>query len=178
MHVLDTTRLHLRHFTEQDADWVLRLLNEPSFIDNIGDRGVRDPAAAEAFLLKGPMAAYTRDGFSLFAVEEATTHTCIGMCGLLKREFTGEVDVGYAFFPEYSGLGYATEAAAAVIAWGRATKGLVRLDRAGDVLAGHLAFLRQRGDGGMRDVVAVHLEEAAQVGAVSLRPKPSVPSTV
>ena len=49
------------------------------------------------------------------------------MCGLLKREFIGEVDVGYAYFPEYSGMGYATEAAAAVIAWGRSACGLDRI---------------------------------------------------
>ncbi len=127
MRVLDSARLSLRYFTADDAGWVLRLLNEPTFISNIGDRRVRNVEDALDFLQQGPMAAYARDGFGMFAVELASTGCCVGMCGLLRREFTGEVDVGYAYFPEYSGMGYATEAAAAVIAWGRSACGLDRI---------------------------------------------------
>lgn len=125
--VVYSARLSLRHFTAEDAVWVLRLLNEPTFISNIGDRNVRTVEEARAFLQQGPILAYARDGFGMFAVELASTGCCVGMCGLLKREFTGEVDVGYAYFPEYSGMGYATEAAAAVIAWGRSACGLDRI---------------------------------------------------
>ncbi|MEZ5456028.1 MAG: GNAT family N-acetyltransferase [Lysobacteraceae bacterium] len=127
MRVLDTARLRVRHFTVEDAAWVLRLLNEPDFITNIGDRNVRTVEEAQTFLQQGPMLAYARDGFGMFAVELPSSGGCVGMCGLLKREFTGEVDVGYAYFPEYSGMGYATEAAAAVIAWGRSACGLDRI---------------------------------------------------
>ena len=46
------------------------------------------------------------------------------MCGLIKRDTLEEVDLGYAFLPEFWGLGHAREAAEACRAWGRGTLGL------------------------------------------------------
>ena len=40
MKVLETERLSLRQFTVEDAEFILGLLNEPSFIQNISGRGV------------------------------------------------------------------------------------------------------------------------------------------
>ena len=47
MTMLETERLILREFAVTDAEFILKLLNEPSFIQNIGDRGVRSVADAE-----------------------------------------------------------------------------------------------------------------------------------
>ena len=38
------------------------------------------------------------------------------MCGLIKRDSLPDVDIGFAFFPEHWGKGYAFEAASAVLA--------------------------------------------------------------
>lgn len=128
--VLETDRLLLRHLAdtdEADAAFILRLLNEPSFLENIGDRGVRTLDDARAYIRNGPMAMYERHGFGLFCVETKDSGARVGICGLLKRDTLPDVDVGFAFLPEYWGQGYAIEAASAVLAWARTAHGLTRI---------------------------------------------------
>lgn len=132
MLVCETPRLRMWRLSEDDAPFVLRLLNEPSFIQNIGDRGVRSLDDARAFLAKGPVASYAQHGFGLFRVDlrdasrEGAVET-IGINGLLKRDWLASPDVGFAYLPEYWGKGYAYEAAAAAIDWARQTLGVTRV---------------------------------------------------
>jgi RimJ/RimL family protein N-acetyltransferase len=122
-----TPRLVLRPFVPDDAAFVLQLLNEPSFIRYIGDRGVRDAEGARQYLANGPLASYARFGFGLLLVATRDTGKPAGMCGLLKRDTLADVDLGYAFLPAFWSRGYAREAAAAVLAHGRDTLGLSRV---------------------------------------------------
>ena len=66
--VLETERLLLRQLSAEDADFILELLNEPSFIRNIGDRGVRTIDGAISYILNGPVASYAKNGFGLYLV--------------------------------------------------------------------------------------------------------------
>jgi hypothetical protein len=50
MEICQTPRLLIRQFNRCDADYVRRQLNEPSWLLNIGDRGIRTLADAEAFI--------------------------------------------------------------------------------------------------------------------------------
>lgn len=113
--VLETDRLWLTKLMPADAPFILRLLNEPTFIENIGDRGVRTLEDAQRYILDGPMASYVHFGFGLYLVESKATGEAMGMCGLLRREVLDDVDIGYAFLPEFCGNGYAREAATAVL---------------------------------------------------------------
>lgn len=112
---LETKRLQLREFTLADAPYMLRQLNEPSFIENIADRGVRTLQQAEAYLQNGAMASYQHSGFGFWAVIEKSSGQIIGMCGLVKRDNLPHADLGYSFLPEHFGHGYAFEAAQACI---------------------------------------------------------------
>ena len=112
---LETERLQLREFTLADAPYMLRQLNEPSFIENIADRGVRTLQQAEAYLQNGAMASYQDSGFGFWAVIEKSSQQIIGMCGLVKRNNLPHPDLGYSFLPEYFGHGYAFEAAQATV---------------------------------------------------------------
>ena len=127
MRELETDRLRLRPLTFGDADFIVELLNEPSFLRYIGDKGVRDQASACRYLEAGPLASYARFGFGLLCVELRPAGVPIGICGLLKRDTLEDVDVGFAFLPGYWGRGYAREAASAVLAQGRDAFGLKRI---------------------------------------------------
>ena len=112
MHLeLETERTRIRDFVLSDAQFILELLNQPSFIRFIGDKGVRTVEDAEKYLINGPIESYKRHGFGLYCVELKDTNTPIGMCGLLKRETLPDVDLGFAFLPEYWRQGHAFEAA-------------------------------------------------------------------
>jgi [ribosomal protein S5]-alanine N-acetyltransferase len=124
--VVETERLILRPFGSGDARFVLRLLNEPSFVENIGDRGVRTLEQAERYLADGPIASYARHGHGLWLVALKETREPIGMCGLLKREQLADVDLGYAFLPEFWSSGYAHESARATLEWAR-SRGMQRI---------------------------------------------------
>lgn len=113
MTVLQTERLILRYLQQTDAPFMVQLLNDPSWIKYIGDRGVRTIEQAEAYLQAGPMASYAQHGFGLYLVERDGVP--MGMCGLVKRDQLTDVDVGFAFLPQFTGQGYAYEAATAVI---------------------------------------------------------------
>jgi ribosomal-protein-alanine N-acetyltransferase len=112
---LVTPRLVLRRLELDDAAFVVRLLNEPSFLENIGDRGVRDEQDAHRYLREGPMAMYAKYGFGLWHASLKSDGTAIGMCGLLQRNTLPDADIGYAYFPAHWGKGYALEAAEATL---------------------------------------------------------------
>lgn len=127
MFVLDTPRLVLRRLEPGDADFILALLNDPDWLRFIGDRGVRTPDDARAYLLRGPIASYARHGFGLWRVERKEDGAPAGICGLVDRDGLDDVDVGFAFLPAFRGKGYAFEAASATLAHARDALGLSRV---------------------------------------------------
>lgn len=125
--VLRTERLLLRHMTLDDAAFMLGLLNEPSYLRFIGDRNVRTLEAARDYILAGPVDMVRRLGFGFYMVELIETGVPVGVCGIAKRDFLDDVDIGYAFPPQYWGKGYAYEAASAVLAHAKHDIGLKRI---------------------------------------------------
>ncbi|MDC0740595.1 GNAT family N-acetyltransferase [Polyangium mundeleinium] len=113
--LVTTERLTIRKLTPADAPFILRLVNDPDFLRYIGDRGVRTLEDAEAYLRNGPIASYERNGHGLWGVALTATGELMGMSGLLKREEYADVDIGYAFLPEFRGGGYAFESGSAVL---------------------------------------------------------------
>lgn len=125
--VLRTERLRLRLVDAGDAAVYLELLNDPAFIEHIGDRGVRTLEAAVKSIEDGPMAMQRARGHSMYMVELLGENaTPVGLCGLVKRDGLDDVDIGYAFLPRSRGRGYAFEAAKATVAHAR-TLGIPRL---------------------------------------------------
>jgi RimJ/RimL family protein N-acetyltransferase len=125
--VAETARLRLRWFDTGDSLFILRLLNEPSWIRFIGDKGIKSRDDAIRYIENGPVAMYGRMGFGLYAVELKESGELIGMCGLIKREALQDVDLGFAFLPDFWRNGYAFEAASAVMSFGKKVLGLDRI---------------------------------------------------
>ena len=125
--VTETERLVLRRLHEGDADFIFELVNDPDWLRNIGDKGVRSLDDALGYLRKGPLDMYARLGFGLWCVEIKGTGTPIGMCGLIKRDSLDDVDIGFAYLPAFRGAGYAREAAQATLAQARDVFGLRRV---------------------------------------------------
>lgn len=128
--IVRTERLRLRLLHRGDAAFYLELLNDPAFIEHIGDRGVRTLADAERSIENGPVTMQRTRGHSMYLVEAhgdgAAAGVPVGVSGLVKRETLEDVDIGYAFLPSYRGRGYALEAARGVVAHAR-TLGIARL---------------------------------------------------
>ncbi len=127
MKVLETDRLVLRRLTSEDASFILELLNDPSWIKNIGDKGVRTLGDARKYIDEGPNAMYERFGFCLYLVQLKEEGTPIGLCGLIKRDLLKDVDIGFAFLPRFWSKGYAYEAASAVMEYGRSVLNLKKI---------------------------------------------------
>lgn len=119
MKVLETDRLILRRLSAEDAEFILELVNDPSFIRFIGDKGVRNLDDARQYIQAGPVASYDQNGFGLYLVELKENGLPIGISGLLKRDTLTDADIGFAFLPAYWSKGYAVESAAAVMVYAR-----------------------------------------------------------
>ncbi len=127
MLILQTPRLRLRWFAPDDADFIRRMLNDPGWLANIGDRGVRTRKQAAYWIQSRLVATYGRLGFGFWAVDRSCDGETIGMCGLILRDTLPEVDVGYALMPRFRGHGYAREAAAACLRYGHEVLGLAEI---------------------------------------------------
>ncbi|MBK8493462.1 MAG: GNAT family N-acetyltransferase [Saprospirales bacterium] len=115
MKPLDTPRLHLRPFTEQDAAFMLELLNSPTWLRYIGDRGVHTISEARAYLTDRVMKDYDELKFGMYLLELKEEGIPVGTCGLIKRIGLPEVDLGFALHPDFEGKGYGFESAYAVL---------------------------------------------------------------
>jgi RimJ/RimL family protein N-acetyltransferase len=119
MLISETERLSINELTVQDAPFVLTLLNTPTWLRYIGDRGIKNIDEARNYLLNGPIASYKRFGFGLYLVKLKEGDIPVGMSGLIKRDGLDDVDVGFALHPDYTGKGYAYEATSAVMTYAR-----------------------------------------------------------
>ncbi len=124
--MIETERLTLSELTVKDAPLILALYNDPDFLKYIGDRGIRSITDAEQFIETGPQASYIEHGHGLYSVQ-LKDDTPIGICGLLKRDYLKDPDIGFAMLPEYRKNGYTFEAAKAAIEDGRDRLGLKRI---------------------------------------------------
>ena len=114
-YILETDRLGLRHVTVDDAAFMLALLNDPGFLENIGDKEVRTLDAAREHISNGPIKSYQENGYGMYLVVRKEDGAEMGLAGLVNREGLDGVDLGYAFLPDYTGKGYALEAAESVV---------------------------------------------------------------
>ncbi|WP_444919866.1 GNAT family N-acetyltransferase [Microbulbifer sp. CnH-101-G] len=126
MFQLNTPNLILRELRESDAEFILKLLNDADFLRNIGDRRVRNLKQARQYIQSGPMAMYQEHQFGFYKAS-LPDGTGVGTCGLIKREGLEDVDIGFAFLPEYRGRGYAKEAARAIMDYARGQLALKRI---------------------------------------------------
>ncbi|MFP3393197.1 GNAT family N-acetyltransferase [Brevibacillus sp. SIMBA_040] len=127
MKVIETDRLVLRWQTLEDAPFILTLVNDPSWLQFIGDRGVHTEEDARRYIENSAIAYYLRDGFGFYLTELKEGNVPIGICGMIKRDTLEDVDIGFAFLPDYRGKGYAYEAASAVLDYARDVVGLKRI---------------------------------------------------
>jgi RimJ/RimL family protein N-acetyltransferase len=125
--MIETERLVLTHLANRDSEFIRGLLNEPSFLRFIGDRGVRTTDDACRYIQDGPVASYARYGYGLLRVGLKAGDTPIGICGVLKRETLPEPDLGFSLLPAWWSKGYAHEAASAVMRHARGALGVGRI---------------------------------------------------
>lgn len=127
MQILQTERLNLRYVTTDDAPFMLALLNDPSFIKYIGDRGVRTLEQSEEYILNRLVESYKVNGYGLYLTELKKDKTPIGLCGLVNRDTLEDIDIGFAFLPDFKGKGYGYESAVAVRNYAKKELGFSRL---------------------------------------------------
>src|SRR5688572_1513911 len=126
MGIMQTDRLILRKFTENDTDFIYRLLNSPGWLKYIGSRGITGHKEAGAYINTLILPSYEKNNFGFYMMVRKFDNAEIGMCGLIKRDSLDDVDIGFAILPEYEGQGYTSEAAIATMTF---AKDVIKLDR-------------------------------------------------
>ena len=127
MVICETERLILREADADDAEFILDLLNQPSFKKFIGDRGVRNADQAGEYISSRFINSYRDNGFGLYVMELKADATPVGLCGFVKRESLPFPDIGFALLPQFEKQGLGFEAATAVMQYGKANLSLRRV---------------------------------------------------
>jgi len=118
MNVMSTDRLLINRITLDDADFILKLMNDKDWIKNIGDRGIRTIEEAKEYIHTRFLKTYNEAGFGFYSLILKDTQQIIGIAGLVDREGIDDIDIGYGMLPEFRGKGYAFEATKAVFEYG------------------------------------------------------------
>ncbi len=126
MILLETNRMQLLEFKKSDAAFILELINEPAWIENIGDKNVNDLHDAQNFIENNLRPSYIKNGFGLFLVQLKDTKESIGMCGLVNRPGLEDIDIGFAFLAKHRRQGYAYESSKAMLGFAKNT---LKIDR-------------------------------------------------
>lgn len=106
----ETERLIIRPTSENDAEFIFRLLNTPNWIKYIGDRNIKTIDDAKEYIKEKMIPQLERLGYSNYTLIRKEDHMKIGTCGLYDREGLEGIDIGFAFLPEYEKKGFAFEA--------------------------------------------------------------------
>ncbi|MCL1048185.1 GNAT family N-acetyltransferase [Shewanella abyssi] len=119
MALITTERLILREVTSTDAEFIMALYNEPSFIEGIGDKQVYTVEQAIEYIANTFTKSYHDNGYGMFLVVLREVGTPIGICGLIRRDYRDDFELGYGVSKMFRSKGYAGEAATAVLEYGK-----------------------------------------------------------
>ena len=117
--ILHSKRLRIREFEIFDAEFLLKLVNGASFIRFIGNKNMHSLDEATEYIINQYQKSYTDNGFGFWLIELAETGMAIGGCGIMRRPNLSDPDIGYALLSEFTGQGFAFEAASAVYQFGK-----------------------------------------------------------
>ena len=109
--IFETERLILKPTGVEDADFIFQLVNTPKWIQYIGDRNVNSPEEAEIYIQNRMLPQLERLGFSNYTLIRKSDQAKMGTCGIYSRDGMEDLDMGFAFLPEFEKQGYAYEAA-------------------------------------------------------------------
>ena len=146
--ILETDRLLLRQYVEEDAEAFFRLNTDPEVLRFVPDPPLQSVEQARQLLIDHPIADYRKHGFGRGACILKSTGEQIGFAGLKYLDELGEVDVAYRLLPAYWRHGLATEAASASLHYGFAELGLPRI--IGLVMPENIASVRVLEKAGLR----------------------------
>lgn len=127
MIILKTERLTICEITTTDTDFMFRLLNSPKWLQFIGNRNIQTIEDAMHYIEHIIRPSYEKYGFGFYKICLNETNTAVGICGLIKRDFLDDIDIGYALLPEYEGEGYAFEATQALFEYAESQLGLSKI---------------------------------------------------
>jgi ribosomal-protein-alanine N-acetyltransferase len=151
--ILETDRLLLREYVEEDAEAFFKLNSDPEVLRFVPDKALLNVEQARQLLIDHPIADYRKYGFGRGACILKSTGEQIGFAGLKYLEELGEVDVAFRLMRTHWGLGLATEAALASVRFGFADLGLKRI--IGLVMPENIASVRVLEKTGLRYVETV-----------------------
>jgi len=157
MLTIETDRLILSELSLDDAEFIMALVNEPGWLENIGDKHVHNLDDARRYLQEGPLKSYQQNGFGLWRMTLKVRKVPIGMCGLIKRDGLEHPDIGYALLSEFWGAGLASEAARATLDFARQQLGLKQV--LGITSLNNASSIRVLEKIGMRYDREIHLPE-------------------
>src|SRR5947207_11990835 len=122
--ILETDRLFLREYVEDDAEAFFRLNSDPEVLRFVPDKRLLNVEQARQILVDHPIADYRKYGFGRGACILKSTGEQIGFAGLKYLEEFAEVDVAFRLMRTHWGQGLATEAALASVSLGFVELGL------------------------------------------------------
>lgn len=119
MALMTSERLSIRQVTAADASFILSLLNEPSFIEGIADKKVHSLEQAVKYINDSFTKSYHDNGYGMYLVSLREGEIPVGICGLIRREYRDDFELGYAFAKAFWSNGYAQEAVKTVLNYGQ-----------------------------------------------------------
>lgn len=123
----ETERLRFRAMSETDDEFILDLLNSSGWQEFIGDKNVHNVEQARSYIRNSIESSYKNNEFGIWVVCLRDSGAVVGTCGLVNRDTLPDIDIGYAFLPQFYGQGFATEASLAVLSFAKNSLNLKRV---------------------------------------------------
>ena len=108
---ITTKRLAFTNITEEDALFMLELVNTDGWLKFIGDRNVHSEQEAISYIKK----ILDNKSINYWVIRIKETGIPIGVLSFNKRDFLDFFDLGFSLLPSFKSKGYAYEAANALI---------------------------------------------------------------
>ncbi len=122
--LIETSRLIITYHTLEDAPFFYRLMNQQSWIKNIGDRNIKTIDNAKSHIETKIFTAFAEYGYGTYALRLKMNNVILGTCGIYNRPGLDIPDLGFAMLDEFGGNGYMFEAATAVLDYARDELGI------------------------------------------------------
>lgn len=106
--LFETERLRVRRWRESDLPMLMQVYGDVDAMKWVGDgEPITEDECREWLVVT--RRNYEKRGYGMFAVEQKSTHTVIGFCGIVHPGEQREAEVKYAYLRRLWGQGIASE---------------------------------------------------------------------